>query len=321
MKDSLKIGSLTVKSGDKNFGPLKVATRADGSDIFVPLMVVNGAEDGPALNISGGCHGDEYEGMEAVRRVYRKTDPAKLKGAIIGVPVINFSAFETGRRVSGYDLANLNRHFPGKAGGFFTENLAHVYFTEVVSKADYILDFHGGGNIMALSPMAIYRDIGGEEVARRAEALVKATGIELVWKGSGGWTGPISLEAQKTGVPAVTVEIAGEGRFREEVARQFEAVVQNVLTSLGMIEGKPDLPGEITRFQGTFINSRNGGFYQQLVDLKEMVKKGDLVGTVSDVFGRTLEEIRAPFDGIVCSKRTMAMIEPGGWTLMVGKLV
>jgi predicted deacylase len=317
----LEIGDLVIPPGEKGYGPLNVSRRADGSDIFVPLMVVNGREDGPVLNISGGCHGDEYEGMEAVRRAYSNCDPDALKGAIIGVPVLNYSAFEAGQRASAYDLANLNRNFPGIENGFYTQRLAHVYFNQVIRKADYIIDLHGGGNIMALAPMAIYRDIGGAEVAKRAEDLVQASGIKLIWKGSGGWTGPISLEAQNIGIPAITVEIAGEGRYRESVVKQFETVLNNVLVAFEMIEGNLELPDEVIRFEGTFINSVHGGFYRQLVELEDRVAKGDLVAIVSDVFGKTLEEVRAPFDGIVCSKRTTGFIEPGGWTLMVGKLV
>ncbi len=321
MKSALEIGDLVIPPGEKRYGPLNVSRRADGSDIFVPLMVVNGRENGPVLNISGGCHGDEYEGMEAVRRAYANCDPDALKGAVIGVPVLNYAAFEAGQRVSAYDLANLNRNFPGIENGFYTQRLAHVYFNQVIRKADYIIDLHGGGNIMALAPMAIYRDIGGAEVAKRAENLVRASGIKLIWKGSGGWTGPISLEAQNIGIPAITVEIAGEGRYRESVVKQFETVLNNVLVAFEMIEGNLELPAEVIRFEGTFINSIHGGFYRQLVELENMVTKGDLVAIISDVFGETLEEVRAPFDGIVCSKRTTGFIEPGGWTLMVGKLV
>jgi predicted deacylase len=321
MKRSMEIGNLVIPPGEKRYGPLNVARRADGSDIFVPLMVVNGREDGPVLNISGGCHGDEYEGMEAVRRVFHDCDPNVLKGAIIGVPVLNYAAFEAGQRVSTYDLGNLNRNFPGKEKGFFTQRLAHVYFNQVIRKADYVIDLHGGGNIMALAPMAIYRDIGGDEVAERAEKLVRATGIKMVWRGSGGWTGPISLESQSIGIPAITVELAGEGRYRESVAKRFETVINNVLTTFGMVAGEAELPDQLIRFEGTFINSLHGGFYRQLVDLEETVTEGDRVAVVCDVYGETLEEIRAPFDGIVCSKRTTGYLEPGGWTLMVGKLV
>jgi predicted deacylase len=321
MKNVLSVGSIKVESGEKKSGVLKISQRADGSDIFIPLMVVNGSQDGPIFNISGGCHGDEYEGMEAVRRTYRSLDPKKLRGALIGVPVINTMAYEAGQRSTPFDGLNLNRCFPGKPQGFFTERLAYLYFNEVIKKAEYVMDLHGGGNIMALAPMAIYRDTGGPDMARKAEQLVRATGIELIWKGSGGWTGPISLEAQKAGIPAITVEIAGEGRFREEVVVQFVKMIDNVFTSYRMIEGEPQLPKTVRNFEGVFINSVKGGFYQQSVEILQDVHQGDRVATISDYFGNVIEEINSPYDGVVCSKRTFGLIEPGGWTTMIGKIL
>ena len=107
----------------------------------------------------------------------------------------------------------------------------------------------------------------------------------------------------------------------ESLRKTFEKIINNVLSVFQMTENKPDLPDNPIRFEGTFINSIHGGFYRQLAELEETVKEGDRVAIISDVFGETLEEIRAPFDGIVCSKRTTGFIEPGGWTLMVGKLV
>lgn len=321
MKDVLTVETLIIESGEKRCGPLKIASRADGSDIYVPLMVVNGKEDGPIFNISGGCHGDEYDGMEAIRRVYRALDPLQFKGALIAVPVLNTIAFEAGQRISPFDHLNLNRVFPGKERGFITERLAYIYFNEVIKKADYVIDLHAGGIIMKLAPMAIYRDIGGPDVAKKAEKLIKSTGIDLVWKGSGGWTGPISLEAQKIGIPAITVEIGGEGRSTEHVTQQFEKLIYNAFKSFEMMEGEPELPEEIQHFEGNFISTISGGFYEQKVDLREMVKKNDLLATVCDFYGNIVEEIHAPYDGIVCSKRTLVAIEPGGWTLMLGRLV
>jgi uncharacterized protein len=321
MKKALSIGTLTVEGGEKKCGVLKISQRADGSDIFVPLMVVNGAQDGAVLNISGGCHGDEYEGMETVRRVYHSLEPKNLRGALIGVPIINTMAYEVGDRCTPFDGLNLNRCFPGKPQGFFTERLAYIYLNEVAKKADYVIDMHGGGNIMALAPMAIYRDDKNPEVAKRAENLVRSTGIQLVWKGSGGWTGPITLEAQRAGIPAITVEIAGEGRYREEVVSQFLKMIDNVLKAHNMIDGKPSLPSTVRNFEGTFINSVKGGFYKQSAEIQQEVKKGETIATISDYFGNVIEEIHAPYDGVVCSKRTFGLVEPGGWTAMIGKIL
>lgn len=315
----LNFGSLKVRPGEKQCGPLVISKRPDGTDIFVPLMVVHGARPGPTLFLDSAIHGDEYEGSEAIRRLYRELDPARLKGAVIGVPVMNPLAYEAGTRVSPPDTLNLNRAWPGKEHGFFTEQLAYQIM-QVARQADYAVDCHGGGNIMSLAPVAIYRDTGDPEVARRARELVRATGLDLVWVGSGGFANTFALEMQKLGIPATCVEILGEGRAREEVTRQFHGLFRNVLRWLKMIPGTPRLPRRVIEYEGTFINARHGGFYQQTVELRRRVRRGQLCGTVSDLYGQVLEEIRAPHDGIVASKRTFGTLPPGGWTLMIGRV-
>jgi len=316
---TLTLGSLKVRPGQKKHGPLVIAKRPDGTDIFVPLMVVNGAKPGPTLFLDSAVHGDEYEGSEAIRRLYRHLDPAHLKGAVIGVPVMNPLGYEAGNRVSPPDTLNLNRCFPGKAHGFFTEQLAYRIM-EVARRADYAIDCHGGGNIMALAPVAIRRDIGGPAVAQRARDLVRATGLDLVWVGGGGWGAALAVELQQVGIPSTCVEILGEGRAREEVTRQFHGLFRSVMQWLKMIPGTPMLAKKVIEYEGVFLHSIHGGFYQQTVELKQMVKRGQLCGTVSDFYGEVLEEIRAPHDGIVASKRTFGTLPPGGWTLMVGKV-
>jgi uncharacterized protein len=316
---TLNVGSLKVRPGQKKYGPLVIAKRPDGTDIFVPLMVVNGAKPGPTLFLDSAVHGDEYEGSEAIRRLYRELDPARLKGAVIGVPIMNPLGFEAGNRVSPPDTLNLNRCFPGKEHGFFTEQLAYRIM-EVAKKADYAIDCHGGGNVMALAPVAIRRDTGGPEVAKRAHGLVQATGLDLVWVSGGGWGSAFAPQLQEMGIPTTCVEILGEGRAREEVTRQFHGLFRNVMQWLKMIPGTPKLPKKVIEYEGVFINSTHGGFYQQVVELKQMVKRGQLCGTISDFYGEVLEEVHAPHDGIVASKRTFGTLPPGGWTLMVGKV-
>jgi predicted deacylase len=321
MKREIKIGALVVQPGEKKYGPLKIATRHDGSDIYVPLMIVNGASDGPVLNISSGCHGDEYEGGEAIRRAYHALNPKQLAGALLGVPIMNPLAFEAGYRLSPTDHLNLNRTFPGKERGFYTERLAYVYLNEIVKRSDCVADLHGGGNIMTLAPMVIYRDLGGEALAKQAYDLARSTGFEWFWKSGGGWTGPVVIEAQKAGIPAVTVEVEGEGRNRERVIRKFEQMIDTMLKFYQMVEGAPALPEKVNHFEGTFMHTTTGGLYHQTADVLAHVKQGQVVATVSNYFGEVQEEIQAPYDGVVMSQRTFGGVEPGGWTLMVGKIV
>src|SRR5947209_7577025 len=85
--------------------------------------VLAGRGEGPHLLITGGVHGDEFEPMAAVRRLLREIDPARLRGRITFVPVVNEPAFERGRRTAedGLDLA---RTCPGRDDGSMTERIA-----------------------------------------------------------------------------------------------------------------------------------------------------------------------------------------------------
>ncbi len=322
MSGTFRIGGLSVEQGTKKCGRIEVAPRPDGSMIYIPVMIVNGTGDGPVLNISSGCHGDEYEGGEAIRRAWRSLDPKTLKGVFLGVPVINVLAFESGTRTSWIDHLNINRVFPGNPNGFITERVAHTYLNEVVSKANLVVDLHGGGNIMAMANQVIFRDSPGEpEVIKKELELAKATGFELIWKGSGGWGGTVTIEALKRGIPAVTAEAKGEGRCTESVVKEFEKLILNVLKAFKLVEGKPELPPKYTFFQGGFITCGRGGFYTQLVELKERVKAGQALATITDLFGEVVETIKAPYDGVVSSRRTFPSVQPGDWALAIGKVL
>jgi hypothetical protein len=117
------------------------------------------------------------------------------------------------------------------------------------------------------------------------------------------------------------VEVEEEGRCRADVIRRFDRMIDPMLKWYRMIEGAPELPETVHHFEGTFLHTTVGGLYCQTADLLERVAAGQVVATVSEYFGEVLEEIRAPYDGVVMSKRTFGGVEPGGWTLMVGKLV
>jgi len=55
--------------------------------------------------------------------------------------------------------------------------------------------------------------------------------------------------------------------------------------------------------------------------LGEEVERGQLLATIRDVFGETLEEVRSPCSGILCAYRTIPPILPGDQTVFVGEVV
>mgnify|MGYP001309543308 CR=1 FL=1 len=116
----------------KRTGWLDVAPRPDGSTWRLPFLYTTGAEDGPTLVVTAGVHGDEYEGVEAIPEVYRKTDPKTLAGTMCMIPICNIPAYETITRSSTIDGLNLARVFPGDASGSITQRIAPNSITDSV---------------------------------------------------------------------------------------------------------------------------------------------------------------------------------------------
>src|SRR5581483_5690268 len=106
--------------------------------VEVPLIVVNGRQEGPRVSITGGIHGCEYAGIETARRLGLGIDPEEAAGSLVIVPVANTAAFRARAvHTSGLDAHNINRVFPGNPDGQPSERLAHWLFENVIRPSSY----------------------------------------------------------------------------------------------------------------------------------------------------------------------------------------
>jgi predicted deacylase len=62
------------------------------------------------------------------------------------------------------------------------------------------------------------------------------------------------------------------------------------------------------------ITTKKGGFFTSLVEVKDKVKEGQVVGVVKNFFGEIVEEVKSPIDGVVLSRYIEAPhIGSGQW--------
>src|SRR5690606_26017363 len=92
--------------------------------VGIPVVTLHNGE-GPSVLLTGAIHGDEYEGPVILRRLASELAPERIRGTIVILPYCNLPALRAGARVSPLDNLNLNRIFPGNAGGGPSEMLAH----------------------------------------------------------------------------------------------------------------------------------------------------------------------------------------------------
>ncbi|HZS94789.1 MAG TPA: succinylglutamate desuccinylase/aspartoacylase family protein [Chloroflexota bacterium] len=317
-------GGARIAPGERANLRLSLGTRPDGSPLGIPLMVVNGARPGPRLGITTGIHGDEFEGAEGLRRFLSRVDPAELRGRIIATPQANPPAFERFARTGDVDQLDLNRSFPGNPEGFLTHRIADLLVTEIVDKVDYLIDLHGGGMAYDLLPYVGFNSAPGE-VGEASLALARAFGIEHLYA-STPFPNVMRLEAAKRGIPAILVEAGGNGRLDGTAVAAVDSGLWNVAEHLDMVDAMPRVRRQ--RFcvvkappDGEFAHAPTGGFLLSSVFAGQHVNRGQLLGTLVDVFGAELARIESAIDGIVVEYRTVPVTRTGDWSFAVLEIV
>src|SRR5271157_529743 len=211
----------------------------------IPLTTISGARPGSVLALVAGNHGYEYPPVLALQKLRSHIDPAHLSGTVIMVHVANMPSF-LGRTVyfSPVDGKNLNRAYPGRTDGTVCERIAHAITTEVIEKADYLLDLHCGDGNESLRPY-VYQTVTGDPKMNDVIArLVLAFGIDHIVVDRNRPTDPArsvycSTTAITRGKPAVTIESGYLGGTDEESVERIVAGVFGVMRELGMMESGP----------------------------------------------------------------------------------
>ena len=295
---------------------LDVAPRADGSLWRLPFMVITGAETGPTLVVTAGVHGDEYEGMEAIPKIFERVLSQELQGTLLMLPICNKPAYEVAQRSSPVDGLNLARVFPGDEHGTITQQIAYWITEKFLSHANFFIDLHSAGIAYDIPTLVGYLH-SEDDLGQRSRAAAEAFGAPILW----GHPLPIPpgrsiSAATDLGVPSLYTEAPGGGYTRPKDIECFVTGVVNVMKHLGMVSGSPERLPMTHHLLGdgnldTVISASTAGRFQTLVNLLDEVKQGDCLGKIQDPFGQTIEEITADSDGIVIMIRRIHRVEVG----------
>ena len=289
-----------------------------GQPYRLPMWTIDGAADGPTLAVTAGVHAAEYASIAAALDLGRSLDPKHLRGRVIVVPVMNLPSF-TARSiyVNPLDGKNLNRVFPGDSAGSASQQLAHWVFHNVIARADYYIDLHGGDLIEALVPFTIFFRSGSARTDDASLELARAFGLPYIV--SSETPGATFSAASKAGIPAIIAEAGGQGIWTPEDVGQLASGVQRVLRHLKMIDGPMPAPVPTTLLeQFLWLRSDHHGFWYPRIDVGAEVRKGQDLGQVMDYEGRALQHAISPADGRVLFIVTSLAINAADPLLAVG---
>jgi predicted deacylase len=284
-----------------------------------PVFEAPGARDGPRVCLIAGVHGCEYSSIAAVRQFMRELDVSALSGSIVAVPIVSPTSFAARSPfVAPEDGRNLNRSFPGDAGGSFTEVLAHHVFSEFIAASDMLIDLHGGDMVEALEPFALIDDSPARVTAER---LARAYGLHyVICDTTDPLGGTTSAAAAAAGIPAVTAEAGGRGLLEAaEVDRHLRGL-RNALRTVGVLDGEPAPPpaDQLLVERLRWLRASTSGWWQPAVGTGDTIAAGHHLGDVLDGFGDVAETITAPDAGAVLCVTSSPAVQADGLVLGLG---
>lgn len=299
------LGPIEAKPGTTVSAYLDVAPGVDPGT-RIPVSVIHGTRSGPTLALIAGTHGYEYPPITALQRLRKELDPASLSGTVILVHVANPPSF-LGRTIytSPVDGKNLNRVYPGKAEGTVSERIAHVITTQVIERADYLVDMHGGDGNEILRPYIYMPITGNPDMDARVRGMALAFGLDHIVLDPGRLADAAnSVFTDQTGltrgVPSITTETGQMGSNDDYWVDMARDGIMNLLRHLEMIDEK-EIPntGVVWLEDYQVIRASSTGVFRASVRDGYAVAEGALLGVLMDLFGEPVMEIRAPFAGVV----------------------
>lgn len=304
-RPAFRVGPVEAAPGTKASGFLEVPAGVDAGT-RVPVSVIHGRQDGPVLALVAGTHGSEVAPILALQRVLADVDPAALRGTLILVHVANMPSYLK-RTVyySPVDGKNLNRVYPGRADGTVSERIAHAITTEVIERAEYLVDMHSGDGNENLLAYNYWNKLGLDARADSiGREMAQAWGNYGIVVDTNRPQDPAaSVYTQNTahvrGKPAITTENGYLGMPDHEMIQANYDGAFRLLRYLRMLDGPVTLNEAPVWFVRTQVmTSPATGIWYPTVAVGQYVAEGGTLGVVTDFFGRTLAVVRAPFAGV-----------------------
>jgi len=306
----LSIGGHDIAPGETKQIELPVVRLYTDTDICMPIHVIRGKKPGPILFVSAAVHGDELNGIEIIRRLIIQKSLRIARGTLILVPMVNvYGVLNQSRYMP--DRRDLNRCFPGSSKGSLAGIVANKFLTEIVKHCDYGIDLHTGAIHRSNFPQ-IRANLKDPETLELAEAF----GVPVLLN-SDLRDGSLRQAAVESGTKILLYEAGQALRFDELSIRAGIRGIQNILDHLGMSvrrtrkESRKKITKPFVANTSTWVRASASGIVNNMKNLGDQVKKGDVLASIGNPFGEVFGTVHASRSGIIIGKQNIPLVQEG----------
>ncbi len=283
--------------------------------IDLPVLEIGSGR--PLIGIVGGVHGDEPESLFVMRELLKRLD--HFSGTLRLLPGVNLFALAFRMRETPFDHEDLNRAFPGKKDGTFTERIAYVLFQEFLD-CDLVIDIHGVGNLGEFMGMEFSTQ--DPLLVEKTRNFIRLLQPPMVWRaveGSKYLTSFIECLLARgvlgTGVELPPFELLNTERMNGIVNGLLSVLKSSLDTSCFLAHPIPVFSDEQRYFSDT------GGLYTPIMNILSPVRRGDVIGVVTDLLTFQDRYLTSLFDGFLSVQSSRKVLVTGEKVYVVAKKI
>lgn len=305
---SLVILKETILAGESKTINMEIAKLHTMNKLKIPIIVERSKLDGPTVLFTACLHGDEINGTEIVRQLIVQKINKPKRGTIICIPIINIFGFINKTREFP-DGRDLNRVFPGSKTGSLASRFAYYILKDIIPHVDYAIDFHAGGASRFNAPQI--RIVPENPELKELSDVFNAP-FTLYSKNI---SGSFRNSCDKLGVKMLLFEGGKSLDINEEVTNDAIEGTKRFLDHLDMLN--PRKKANIKSKKPIYIEKSNwvrakySGMFHGMVKIGSFIKKGDLIATISDPYGKVEHKMKAPHDGYVINVNDAPIVYQG----------
>lgn len=311
---SFTVGTASASPGTTAYGAIEVPAGSD-SALSIAVAVIRGVRPGPVVAFVSGAHGTEYTSIVAMQRLIGRVDPKRLSGTVIVAPLLNVQSFEhMTPHVNPIDQKSMNGLYPGDPNGTQTPRALAAVTQQIVIPSDVVVDLHGGDLDENLRPYSYWFRGGRAAQDSAGLSLALAFGLDHIIVSDVDPNNGRSLSGQAMS-RGKTILVAEAGRSGVVLPADVNALVEGSLNLLGQLRM---IPRKVTPVAhpvwlngaGARMAADSAGVFFADVARDTRVKKGQLIGHLTDFLGRPTGDVRAPIDGLVTFVRGVPSVWP-----------
>lgn len=315
-KTDFEIFGYTIEAGTTKHISIPTPSLYSHASSDLAVYVRHAKTKGPVVLITAAIHGDEVNGVEIVRRLFKSKKSKLQKGTLIAIPVMNPYGFVT---LSRYlpDRRDLNRSFPGNPTGSLARRICYLITNDILPHIDYLIDLHTGAVHRGNLPQ-VRTNIAHKKSLAMAKWFAPPVIID-----SSSRDGSLRETAVSMNIPVLVYESGEALRLDETSIRYGINGILNVLNHLGMIplREREENPQSVKIAKSSFwIRAPISGMLSLKKKLGDAVKTNEVLGRISDPFLANEVKLTSNHDGIIIGKNNLPLINEGDALLHVASL-